>query len=392
MSKKPPLSLLYISIARIPSKKVHTYQILKMCEAFVKKGAMVVLLHQQRKGDQAQRQVAELFNLYDIHAPFEMKPLFWLDSTLLGKINSRMQFYWRIVFYLAAVMRFVISNRNIFNIIYCRDKYCLFLLAGIKTLFQLKVYYEAHNAPSQYSRLHSSLIKKMDGVVVTSEQLKTTLLEQGITQDKILVARNGVDTGILNFFASARNINTLHPQAVHLCYTGNLYPWKGAEILLRAMALLPKNFHLMIIGGHQEDIEYLQKRAYELGIHNVEYKGFLPRAESLHFVAAADVLVLPNSGKHPESRFYTSPLKLFEYMASGRPIVASRLPSLCEILKDGENAVLVEPDDPEELALGIKRVIEHKELAQQISKQALIDVTQYTWDNRAEKILKFIQC
>ena len=88
--------------------------------------------------------------------------------------------------------------------------------------------------------------------------------------------------------------------------------------------------------------------------------------------------------------YYASPLKLFEYMASKTPIVATDLPSTGEILRDGENAVLVEPDDPKALAEGIERTLSDAELAARIGRQAREDVRQYTWGERAANIMTFV--
>jgi glycosyltransferase involved in cell wall biosynthesis len=82
-------------------------------------------------------------------------------------------------------------------------------------------------------------------------------------------------------------------------------------------------------------------------------------------------------------------MKMFEYMASQRPIVASDLPSIREILNEN-NAILVQPDNPEALAEGIKKVTEDQVMAQEIALRAFQDVKAYTWANRAAKILKFI--
>jgi glycosyltransferase involved in cell wall biosynthesis len=99
---------------------------------------------------------------------------------------------------------------------------------------------------------------------------------------------------------------------------------------------------------------------------------------------------LPNSKKSEISKKYTSPMKLFEYMASGIPIVASDLPSIREILNES-NSVLVDPDIPKSIINGIIEVITNKSLANKISEQSFLDVENYTWSKRAINILEFIR-
>src|SRR3989344_3082477 len=121
---------------------------------------------------------------------------------------------------------------------------------------------------------------------------------------------------------------------------------------------------------------------------NVLILGHKPHQEIPSYLKAADVLALPNSAK---DKIYlnTSPVKLFEYMASGCPIVASNLPSIAEVL-NYQNSVLVNPDDAGDLARGIEKILNEPNLGQQLSKRALEDVKNYTWEHRAKKILLFI--
>jgi len=113
-----------------------------------------------------------------------------------------------------------------------------------------------------------------------------------------------------------------------------------------------------------------------------------PNKEIPFYLKAADVLVLPNKKGEDISEKYTSPLKMFEYMASKRPIVASDLPSIREILND-HNSIIMEPNDPQKLAEGIKEAL-NQDLSQKISQQAFSDVQSYTWEKRTKKILEFI--
>ena len=107
------------------------------------------------------------------------------------------------------------------------------------------------------------------------------------------------------------------------------------------------------------------------------------------YLKAADVLVLPNKKGESISEKYTSPLKLFEYMVSQRPIVASNLPSIREILNEN-NAILFEPNNFKSLALGIKKLIQNKDLAEHLANQAWLEAQKYTWSTRTKKIIEFI--
>ena len=99
---------------------------------------------------------------------------------------------------------------------------------------------------------------------------------------------------------------------------------------------------------------------------------------------------MPNSANARISARYTSPLKAFEYMASERPVVASDLPSLGELFEDGRNALLVRPDCPDDLARGIRQILEDPALAQRLSAAGRESVRFRTWDQRAAAILEFV--
>jgi glycosyltransferase involved in cell wall biosynthesis len=170
-------------------------------------------------------------------------------------------------------------------------------------------------------------------------------------------------------------------------YAGHLYPWKGVDLLVRALALLPA-CRALIVGGHpgEADRARLADLAAELGVADrVELTGFVPPPQVADHLARADVLVLPN----PVSALsfsWTSPLKLFEYLAAGRPIVASDLPAFREVLADGENALLVTPGDAAAIAAAVRRLLDDGPLARRLARRAWEDAARYTWDARAAAI------
>ncbi len=104
---------------------------------------------------------------------------------------------------------------------------------------------------------------------------------------------------------------------------------------------------------------------------------------------ACDALLMPFPfTKH--YAYYMSPLKMFEYMASKRPIIASDLPSIREILNKN-NSILVQPDDFNDLSDGVDRIIINKELSRRLAEQAFKDVQEYSWMKRVNRILNFIK-
>jgi glycosyltransferase involved in cell wall biosynthesis len=169
-------------------------------------------------------------------------------------------------------------------------------------------------------------------------------------------------------------------------YTGHLYTWKGAGVFAEAVSKA-EGLRGLLVGGRQDDVERMRRTVTENGWRNVEIVGHVSPSEVPYYQAAADILVLPNSAQAEISRSYTSPLKLFEYMAAGRPIIASDLSSLREILNE-DNALLVTPDDPAALAAALHQLLADSALGQRLANRARLDVEAYSWQSRAEQILK----
>lgn len=183
----------------------------------------------------------------------------------------------------------------------------------------------------------------------------------------------------------AHTVDPSRPPVV--AYAGHLYPWKGVELLLDALARLP-GARGLIVGGHEAEPDLARVRAHadRLGISSrVTFTGYVDPPRVAPLIAGADVLALPNPASAIATRF-TSPLKLFEYMAAGRPIVASDLPSIREVLHDNVNAMLVEPGDAEALAAAIGRLIDDRQLASRLARAAWEGAAQYGWDRRADRL------
>ena len=170
-------------------------------------------------------------------------------------------------------------------------------------------------------------------------------------------------------------------------YAGHLYPWKGVDVLIEALALLPAA-RALIIGGQpgEGDGARLEALARARGVAaRTEFTGWQRPTDVAALLAQCDVLVLPNVRSTISER-YTSPLKLFEYLAAGRPIVASNLPALREVLTDGINALLVEPGNARALASALEALDANAALSDRLARRAFTDAAIYSWDARAARL------
>jgi glycosyltransferase involved in cell wall biosynthesis len=170
-------------------------------------------------------------------------------------------------------------------------------------------------------------------------------------------------------------------------YAGHFYPWKGVDVLVRAVAST-RDVHLRLVGGHagEPDLARVQALVDSLGIRDrVTMTGLVPWAEVPDRLRDADVLVLPNPAAAISER-YASPLKLFEYLSLGKPIVASDLPAVREIVTANQSALLVPPGDATALASALERLRADPALATSLAEAAARLAPAYTWERRAEQL------
>lgn len=186
--------------------------------------------------------------------------------------------------------------------------------------------------------------------------------------------------------AGVHAVTSAEPRTI-AAYAGHLYPWKGVDVFVRALALVPRLAGL-IVGGHpgENDRARVDALVGQLGLRDrVHITGLVPFRDVRSHLRRASILVLPNSSSAISER-YTSPLKLFEYLTLGRPIVASNLRSIREVLTHERTALLVAPDSPAELAAALDRLESDPELAQSLGRAAHALASEYTWDRRARRL------
>lgn len=376
------MKILYIANIRLPTEKAHGIQIMKMCEAFADIGHKVELIVPWRFNFIK----IEPFEYYGVKKNFKITKLPSLDLVWLGRIG-----FWAQSFTFAEVSGWYALFKKA-DIFYSRDELPLFNLG----FFKRNLFWEAHDGRLNF--IIKNIIKRCAGIITITEGLKDFYARNGTAREKIFVAPDGVDLEKFTINLNkeeCRERFSLPQNKKIIMYTGHLYDWKGSDILLEAAREFEsKNSEseslFVFVGGTKKDIEIFKSKAESVKLSNIKILGHKPHYDIPYYLKAADVLVLPNRGDNDISRRYTSPMKLFEYMASGNPIVASDLPSIREILNE-TNAVLVKPDDSKELANGVIKVLRDDDLSGKISKQALENIKEYTWQKRADKIISFIK-
>lgn len=242
---------------------------------------------------------------------------------------------------------------------------------------------EPHPWLARLARLEPAGIQAADGIVSISQTLARGLARHYGRTPPIRVLRSG--------FVAPDGDDPPLSERRGIVYAGQLLAWKGVDGLLQAMQHLPDE-RLTLVGGHSTDeLRETQRRAGELGVSDrVDFVGHKPHAEVRKWLVAARCAVVP-LGTHVLARSFTSPLKIFEYLSAGTPIVATSLDTTREILRHEETALLVPPGDPAAMARAIGRVLGDDALAERLRSQGRREVARYTWDARAAGILAFAE-
>ncbi|TDI96166.1 MAG: glycosyltransferase, partial [Deltaproteobacteria bacterium] len=228
-----------------------------------------------------------------------------------------------------------------------------------------------------------------------SQGLADYYLKRGLPAGKLRVLHNGVELDKYiksKTKAQARKITNLQAGNKIVLYSGNIYKGRGIDLLIDAACDF-KNVLFLVLGGEQKDIDYYENIVKTKKVENFKFLGFVGHNEVINYLYSADVLVMPYGGdmtikSGTVASDFTSPIKLFEYMASKRVIVASKISSVLEILEDGKNAIMVEIDDLDSLKKGLRLALSNSSNSLKLADQAYRDVKKYTWKQRASKMLE----
>ncbi|MAS81228.1 MAG: hypothetical protein CMF45_00910 [Legionellales bacterium] len=374
------MNLTFWSDSVVPSITANSIQVMKMCDAFTRLGHSTTL-HAKTSTCATASPLSDLSELYGITTDFRV-------------INHSSHNSIRHLDYDLKVLASVLRSEA--DLIYTRS------LRGalFANLFAKKNILELHFLPS--TPASTWILKKLSNsnnlqkIIVISNRLKELLLDKHpyLSTAYIEVCHDAVD--IDRFSDSNRytvqgkgdlNLNSLRKT---IMYVGHLYQGRGINLIEQLAEKLPE-IDFIVIGGTEKDVLYRQARLTKIGISNLIYYGFIPNSKLHNYYQMADILIMPyqkqvsvSSGGNTAD--WMSPMKTFEYMASGKPLISSDLPALREVLNE-DIAVLVEPDNVEQWKSSIENTLTNPVFANKIARNARQIAEENTWESRARKIL-----
>lgn len=375
------MNIAYFSGTTIPSKAASALHAVKMAQALAQLGHPTRLYAFRNQKD-----TSTLDRFYGLTSAFE--------QTLIKP--PPMGFGWG--YYFSAACRlndWRLGPQHSADAFYGRHVHALLMNSRTSKPFA----YEAHVLPT------STRAQAMELKLLQRPNLRALVcISEALAHDYEKILPATVPIHVLHDAADAvAPMSTSSPElkewpgrssALQVGYVGHLYRGKGMELIRQLAPALPDmEFH--IIGGQESDIAHWRS---QLQRPNVHFHGFVPHHRLPAYYAAIDVALIPNQAKvagaasNSEIGRWTSPLKAFEYMAMGLPIVASAIPPLLEIFTTDSNALIAPPDEPQLWVQQLRTLEQDSALRSRLGRRAREDFERlYTWDIRAKKVAELLQ-
>lgn len=400
------MNLIYVANIRMPTEKAHGLQIMQNCEAFAdakpfaEARADVQLWVARRVNTDEMQSVPDPFAHYGVKQNFTLRYLRCVD--LLSWVPNRSDLLAKLIFglqsltFTLSVLFAALFTRDADATFYSRDPLVLLVLSLVKP--RQKLAYEAHGLRTGRfgGRLQRATLRRVGHVFAVTRKLAEDLVNAGASPAHTHVAHDGVRAARFADMPSrqaARAKLGWDQNLFIVGYVGRLHTMsmdKGVGTLVDALAAANiEGGAVALVGGPDDMAADLRARWVTHGQSSEHflYAGQVTAQAVPLYLAAFDACAMP----FPHTThfaYYMSPLKLFEYMAAQRPILASDLPSIREVLTDGENGLLTPPDDVRALTSAIQRLHADPALRQKLTMHAYQTVMSgYTWSARATMIL-----
>ncbi len=366
-----------ISASRVPSRTANSIELMKVCQAFVDLGHDI---HLWLPGPETKIVWAELKELYGIR-----------DSFPISRLTS-FRVFRRYDFSLRAVLKARAWDPSLFYVWPLQA-------AAIASSLGLPTALEVHDRPQ--GRLGPILFRRfLEGrgatrVLPITEAMREWLSDAyqvDLEPPFALVAPMGMDLAQYHNLPDPENAREKLGlnKGFTAGYAGHLYAGRGIDMLMD-LAWRNPDVHFLWAGGEPEAVEFWHSRLQKAGLQNVKLFGFVPNERLPLVLAACDVLLMPYERKISvssggDTAQFASPMKQFEYLASGRAILASDLPVFREVLNEG-NAILLPPNDVAAWDQALNQLIADDSRRNSLAERARKDAAQYDWRDRARRLL-----
>ncbi len=387
--KRENLTFLYCTVMDYPSTLANSVQQIKTAHALTRTGSFVKFFIKNSKGGPLDSQAILAYYGLEEHPNFTLRGI----NTISGAY--RYGIYLLKLFFIC--MKEILCKKA--DVIWSREPRIILMLYLLARWTGTKVVFEAHDLADKglsYRGVnqkthffHRCAMRIADIIVTVTNKCKQEMAMLGVNPNKILVAPDAAD--LVNYSKLERRLADNGP--VKLAYVGSLGADRGCDVLVRALAYIPSSMNVLavIVGGNEEQIAILKSLAEDIGvIDRLQFTGYIPHRDVRIWIEFSNILIMPTV-RSLFGEKYTSPMKLFEYMASGRPIVASDLPTIREVLDDNSATFFV-ANDPQDLARAITDTIENWPGALEKAQRAYsVFVEGFTFESRARRILSFIK-
>ena len=347
---------------------------------------------------------------YEVHLITPTDGILPLDDSLDGAQVTRVpqdlsqNFLSRAADFGRAVMRHVALAPH-YDVVHFRSVWCGLPLAQARVEQGYKTLFEVNGLPSvelkyHYPGLDSELLAKIkeqeiatlnlsDAIICPSRVTRDYIASLGLNPKRVTVIPNGVSPSDF----SPTPLPSRENRIPTLLYIGTLADWQGLDVLIKALPKIVEQqaVRLQIVGrGRSRQRKLLAKYIRKLGIESsVIVQPAVPHHEVPALMAAADICIAPLGLNDRNVTQGACPIKVLEYMAAARPLIASNMPIVRELVREDVDALLFSPNDPEDLARQILTLLNDFDLSQRIAKSASERaLTQFTWHESQKKLGK----
>ena len=380
----------YIANIRLPTKKAHGRTIVNTCAGLAALGHHVRLCVPKRRNHETPQNPFQYYGVPDV---FSLCRYMSIDVFFLERYLGKSA-YWiqAMSFYVGIFLRFLFRSRKE-TCVYTRD-----ILGAALGYIGYKVIWEVHSLPHNPTRARWVYLlgRKVQHIIVISHGLKQQLAGAGVDASRIHVLPSGVDMAIFDTklsVAEAKQTQGLAEQPFVLGYMGRFRTMgegKGVEYVIRLLSACRAPYYFLAVGATDTERQEAEAFAAAYGVApQVRCVSFVSQEELASYMQACDAFVMPYPNT-PHYATHMSPVKMFEYMAAHRPIIAPRLPSITSILSDNE-CYLYDPDDDESFLKAVNECQQHPTDRARKADQAYALVQTYTYEQRNAKIATLIR-